>query len=180
MTSKEDFGYFLRCLAEAGPKMDAHYFQIEVAGSDNSTFRERVYCYELYHQLRNALEDEFPYKLDGEIDKAGHPSISGAKKPDFVVHEPGEMNRNLLVVEVKSLTGAQADNMRGLSKDLDTLQEFVRSAKYHRGVMLVYSDGADDLPHRIISKVEEAREQEDRILLVWHRGSGESPEVVLG
>jgi hypothetical protein len=76
------------------------------------------------------------------------------------------MNRNLAVVEVKSLRGAQANNMDGLGKDLETLQQFVSLARYCRGVMLVYGDGAHELPNRVISKVEEATEQEERILLM--------------
>jgi hypothetical protein len=42
--------------------------------------------------------------------------------------------------------GAQANNMEGLGKDLETLQVFVSVAGYYRGVMLVYGDGAYELP----------------------------------
>ena len=52
---KSDFDCFMKCLREAGKRMDAHYFQLPVAGSEEPVFRERVYCYELYHQLRNVL-----------------------------------------------------------------------------------------------------------------------------
>ncbi len=178
----DDFRHFMNSLTQAGLKLDSHYFRIDVAGSDEAVFRERVYCYELYHQLRNTLGDHFHYKLDGEIDKVSHRLIApvlGAKKPDFVVHVPGEMTGNLAIVEVKSLAGAQADNMGGLVKDLDTLRGFIKDARYYRAVMLVYGDGKHELPSNIATKVGEARTREDRILLVWHSGPGEPPEVIL-
>jgi hypothetical protein len=88
--------------------IDAHYFQLTVARNDELIYRERVYCYELYHQLRLLLGDDFPYKLDGELDKRGHAIISDGKKPDFVIHVPGEMGQNLVVIEVKTV------NVKGL------------------------------------------------------------------
>ena len=104
---KKDFNSFSRCLEKAGEKMeDSHYFQIQFAGSNELKFRERVYCYELYHQLRNILGDEFRYKLDGEVDKEGHPFYPklGPKKPDLIVHVPHDMDWNLAVIEVKPVT----------------------------------------------------------------------------
>ena len=124
MTLAEDFNYFMKCLLEAGKRVDAHYFQIEVAGSDELVYRERVYCYELYHQLRNILGDEFPYKLDGEVDKERHPIIRpelGPEKPDFIVHVPGEMDRNLVVIEVKPIIAKKQD----LEKDINILKGFL-------------------------------------------------------
>src|SRR4030043_1988755 len=103
MTVVKDFECFMQCLMKAGEKIEPHYFQIPTAGSDELIYRERVYCYELYHQLRIALGDDFSYKLDGEVDKAGHLSIRGGKKPDFIVHIPDEMDRNLVVIEVKPI-----------------------------------------------------------------------------
>ena len=114
-----DFKQFIECLEKAGSRMDRHYFQLEVAGSEESIYRERVYCYELYHQLRCAIGDSFGYKLDGEVDKAGHPIIRqdlGPKKPDFIVHVPREMNRNLVVIEVKPVTVENNELARDLEK----------------------------------------------------------------
>ena len=74
---KQDFQQFLKCLMKAIQTIDFHYFQMHFAGSDELKYRERVYCYELYHQLRLLLGDDFPYKLDGELDKKSHEIISG-------------------------------------------------------------------------------------------------------
>jgi hypothetical protein len=175
---EQHFDYFMECLREAATRIEPHYFQVEVAGLARPVFRERVYCYELYHQLRNVLDPRFPYKLDGEIDKRRHPRIEaelGAKKPDFVVHEPGDMGRNLVVIEVKALPV----RTRALSEDLSTLEGFLKIAQYHRGVLLLYGGrGHDDLPDVVASRIKEAREQEERILPVWHRGPKEMPEDV--
>ena len=177
---EDDFEYFMRRLAEAGRKMESHYFQLPVAGSKESIFRERVYSYELYHQLRNVLGNNFLYKLDGEVDKAGHPIIRGelrTKKPDFIVHWPGDMGRNLVVIEVKPVN--VKSRIGELRDDINTLKGFVEKAGYHRGIMLIYGDGEQDLPTEIVTEAESLfGDYGDRILLVWHRGPGEKPVVV--
>lgn len=175
---KNDFEYFMKCLVGAGARMERHYFQFPVAGSSRPIFRERVYCYELYHQLRTVLGDYFPYKLDGEVDKAGHliiPPTLGAKKPDFVVHEPGDMKRNLVIIQVKPVTTP----IGKLKEDFQTLQGFLEKAKYYRAIMLVYGDGKRDLPDYIRFELNNLPEKyQGRLLLVWHRGPREKPVVI--
>ncbi len=176
---EKDFDYFMRCLMKAGAKIEHHYFQLPVAGSEEPMIRERVYCYELYHQLRNALGDDFPYKLDGEVDKEGHPIIRpklGPKKPDFIVHVPRKMNQNLVVIEVKPVT--VKNRINELRKDLKTLRRFIDRARYYRAIMFVYGNGKHDLPESIRSEMESLQEKYgDRILLVWHRRPREKPIV---
>src|SRR5438093_1468159 len=97
--STSDFLVFKKALEKAGACMDSHYFQLPVYGREQPMVRERVYCYELYHQLRNALPSNFPCKLHGEVDKLGHSlfrsALEGAK-PDFIVHVPGRIQHNLV------------------------------------------------------------------------------------
>lgn len=179
---KRDFNKFMKDLEKAGEKMeDAHYFQISFAGSTDIKFRERVYCYELYHQLRNILGDKFRYKLNGELDKEGHPTIYpklGSKKPDLTVHVPGVMDLNLVVIEVKPIS---VENRIGeLTKDISTLKGFIEVAGYYRAIMLVYGNGKC-LPEKIISEVKTLTrnyERRNQILLVWHRGPGQKTETV--
>lgn len=173
---KNSFDLFWRCLEEAGRRMqDKHYFKIRVADSEKLIFRERVYCYELYHQLRLVIGDIFlPCKLDGEVDKASHPNIEnacGKKKPDFIVHKPGDM-KNLVVIEVKPVTVGDSQELKD---DLKKLKCFLTKAKYHWGIMLIYGDGHLDLPKEIVNEVETCHEE--RILLVWHQGPGEKPVI---
>jgi hypothetical protein len=51
----KDFQYFIRCFTRACKLIAPHYFNIAVAPSGDTVNRERVYCYELYNQLRNTL-----------------------------------------------------------------------------------------------------------------------------
>jgi len=172
----KDFHKFVKSLRQAGKMMvDKHYFQLPVAGEESPTFRERVYCYELYHNLRNVLGDAFPYKLDGEVDKTGHPVIPGKKKPDFIVHIPGEMEHNLAVIEVKPVTV----NGQDLEHDLKKLVWLLDHGNYFRTIMLIYGDGKSELPNGIVSRVADFRKKwKNRILLAWHEGSGEKIEIM--
>ena len=175
---EQDFRCFLECLIDAGSKMKAHYFQLPVAGDEESIFRERVYCYELYHQLRNVLGDGFPYKLDGEVDKAGHPIIKEDMTPDFIVHVPGEMDRNLVVIEVKSIK--VEDRISRLGKDICNLKTCLQKCKYYRAIMLIYGGGKqEELPSVVETKAKSLiGDYKDRILIVWHSGPRKKPEVV--
>jgi len=161
-----DFECFLDCFKKAGELIDGHYFSINVAGDEKSVYRERVYCYEFYHHLRRILGDNSPYKLDGELDKMNHPFIYekiGAKKPDFVVHVPGDMNRNLVVIEVKPIS-TKNDRLRD---DLKILQLFLSKAKYYRAIMLVYGNDESNSIDRI--KKEFRAFSNEKILLIWHK-----------
>jgi len=133
---------FETLLKEATRRLASDYFQLPVAGQDDAVYRERVYCYELYHQLRLNWPVDSEYRLSGEVDKNGHPLIWGGRldrvKPDFLVHVPGRM-WNAVVMEVKPVT---VDAM-GLRKDLRTLTAFTqRPANYDRAILLVYGNGA--------------------------------------
>jgi hypothetical protein len=175
MTVVKDFERFMQFLLEAGEKIEPHYFQIPIAGSGELKYRERVYSYELYHQLRIALGDDFPYKLDGEVDKEGHPIIHptlGPKKPDLIVHKAGKMNRNLVVIEVKPIKVKK----RGLEKDINTLKRFLGEAQYYRAIMLIYGDRENR--SNIIQMAKNLIGDESRILLMWHRESGMKPVIV--
>lgn len=83
----EDFDSFVQKLSVAASEIDNLYFQLPVAEAD-AVYRERVYCYELYHQLRSVWED-LPYALSGEVDKVGHPLFRNGpyerSKPAFLV-----------------------------------------------------------------------------------------------
>jgi hypothetical protein len=177
----EDFQRFFEALMRAASQMcDAHYFQLPVAGSDTPEYRERVYCYELYHQLRNALGDDFPYKLCGEVDKSAHPIIQHAilrdRKPDFIVHEPGkEPMSNLVVVEVKPRNARLHDVQRDIAK----LEAFITHAQYYRSIMLMYGEGRGGrVPH--IVKAAKSLIGDDRVLLLWHSGPGREAQIVKG
>lgn len=169
----QNFQQFMKCLMKAIENIDAHYFQLPVAGSDEPIYRERVYCYELYHQLRCALGGVFLYKLHGEVDKAGHPIIRAAKKPDFIVHKPGNMS-NLVVIEVKPVT--VKDRIDELSEDFETLKWFIDNANYYRAIMLIYGNVNGDLPRNIKQKIEDINDRQ--IIIIWHYEPNKKPKII--
>lgn len=127
-------------LASATADIGDEYFRLPVHGG-RLVYRERVYCYELYHQMRRRWPDDGPFRLNGEVDKAAHPVLSGLgasyAKPDLLVHGPGDMGRNHAIIEVKS----QMATLAGIAKDLRTLSLFRREVGYERAIYLIYGHG---------------------------------------
>jgi hypothetical protein len=173
---EKDFQYFTNCLIKAIKNIDAHYFQLIVAGNEEPIYRERVYCYELYHQLRCMLRDGFPYKLNGEVDKNGHPLIRNAKKPDFLIHQPGDMEHNLVVIEVKPVT--VKDRISELREDIKTIKWFLNNANYYRAIMLIYGNVNGSLPENIKTEIENI--SDGRMLILWGSAPYIKPEIIRG
>lgn len=160
---------FLELLIAATAKIPPHYFYLPVAGQEDTIYRERVYCYELYHQLRKLLDVDRElarYTLSGEIDKRAHPIIERLCAPDFVFHVPGEMD-NLAIIEVKAVIANQGE----IGTDFEKLNYFVSAGVgYRTGIHLVYGD--DD---RAFERVKDLyrKANHPRLQLIWHRGPGE-------
>jgi len=136
----EQFNYILR---EATSSIQQEYFQLPVARRETPIYRERVYCYELYHQIRSRWPVSSGFSIGAEVDKSGHPIIRGNNldyvKPDFIVHVPEDMGNQLLVMEVKPANG----RTEGIKKDLTTLSAFLRRGFYENAYYLIY--GAIDV-----------------------------------
>lgn len=153
------------------------YFNLPVAGG-NSKYRERVYCYELYHQLRTLWPPGFPYVLNGELDKAGHAvmqRLGATGIPDFLVHGPGDMSHNLVIIEVKPVDHIVEKN---LGTDLEKLAKFTSfgNGEYELGIYLVYG-GTEETFNEVRGWARRWVGQEpgrtlDKVRLVWHRESG--------
>ncbi len=129
---------FTEILSRASAAIGKEYFLLPISGT-SSVYRERVYCYELYHQMRPLWLSDSLYRLNGEIDKSAHPYFRKSRKqpkPDFLVHEPGT-NNNYAVIEVKSAPGASSS---GICKDLQTLSDF-KNLGYQRAIYLIYGAG---------------------------------------
>ena len=113
------------------------YFKVRIDGGD-PIYRERVYCYELYHQLRCLWPPKSKFLLNGELDKSAHPILKplGADyaKPDLLVHLPGNMSWNHAIIEVKC---SKAQNS-GIEKDLNTLALFRTRVGYNRAIYLIF------------------------------------------
>lgn len=128
-------------LQAATAGVEPMYFHLNIDGGD-PVFRERVYCYELYHQMRSNWPPQSRYFLNGELDKSAHPILRelGADhaKPDLLVHTPGAMAGNYAIIEVKHSMAAD-----GIRKDLQTLDLFVRRVGYQRAIYLIYGHEAN-------------------------------------
>jgi hypothetical protein len=171
------FARLIDILSVAASQLTAEYFQLPVADGD-AVYRERVYCYELYYQLR-CRWDGFPFSLGGEVDKVGHPHFQNGPyaraKPDLLVHVPGQMSHNLATVEVKPATVRDED----LRSDLRKLSWFCRHAQYFRGVVLVYGDAGDtDSLRARLQQVTDDQVEAAVLTCLYHRTVGRRPETL--
>lgn len=88
-----------------------------VCACDVEKVRERVFCYELYHQLR-LLSSTYKFDIHGELDKRGfYKKLNSI--PDFLFHKQGT-HENHCVMEVKG-----RKNCEGIIKDFQTLTSFL-------------------------------------------------------
>lgn len=134
---------YIDLIKSAIKKVSPEYFNLTTTYELSGIVRERVFCYELYHQMRLLMKDDSPISLNGEIDKRGHPDFEekDRKNPDFVFHIPGTHEGNTLVVEVKG----SLDDKKGVLKDFETLLTFVGKYHYQAGVFILYNHTYADL-----------------------------------
>lgn len=130
-----------KILQDATEAIDAKYFLFSVHGSQTPIFRERVYCYELYHQMRHACEPILglsDYCLTAEVDKRGHPdqAVQALKLgvPDFLIHVPGK-SLNYAAMEVKPAGAPEKQETKDI-KSLEKLQKL----GYERLIYLIYGE----------------------------------------
>lgn len=145
-----------KILSDSIKEIGATYFQLPIDGNF-PIYRERVYCYELYHQMRLRWQSDCKFFLNGEVNKSGHLKLreihkgdqrADKKIPDFLVHTPGHMGGNHAIIEVKSSNLGAA----GIEKDLQTLDLFTKKVGYERAVYLVYGHQAQAKVHEILDK----------------------------
>src|SRR5260370_36440919 len=130
---------FTQILRTATAAIAPEYFLLPIHGAE-SVYRERVDCYELYHQMRKLWPANSLYRLNGEVDKRAHPYFEewGEPKPDLLVHQPGTGD-NYAVMEVKASHAVA----RGIDKDLKTLEFFRNGIGCTQAIYLTF--GADAL-----------------------------------
>jgi len=178
---ENDFDYFVEQFKKAITMIDEKYISVSMYQLPGKRYRERVYCYELYHQLRKLLDDDYEYMLDGELDKKAHPIIEkniGAKIPDFVVHYRSYMEHNLVIIEVKSIKNIK-DNISNLEKDVDKIIDFIEEAEYNYGIILIYSNGFDHLTDNIVKAFKKKTEEySKKIFLLWHPEPEVEPVII--
>ncbi len=180
MSSKVGDDYFIEAFRNAVKNIPPDYFKVPVSGGKQK-YLERVYTYELYHQLRKILEKKGevstaygPCRIHGEHDKRGHKEIKRVTSkgiiPDLIVHVPGTMKKNLIAIEIKSTR-----NLGKLKHDLDKLKKLTgrRRGSYSLGFMLIFGDQEERVSRRksLINKYKG-----DTIKVFWHKKAGTYPE----
>lgn len=161
-------------LKDATVAVEPEYFRLSVDGG-GPIYRERVYCYELYHQMRLRWPQPCPFLLNGEVDKAAHPILrrmaADYAKPDFLIYQPGRMAGNHAILEVKSARATTA----GLRKDIATLSLFRRDVGYSRAIYLIFGAVYDAVLDRLIAAYEHAQTREP--IEVWVHSRPREPAV---
>jgi len=153
----------LDALKQATRAIGAPYFLFHVAGRDRPIKRERVYCYELFHQLRVAMQDSH-LTLTGEPDKRGHPDFPPIN-PDFILHTPGGHENNTAAVEVECRVG-----LTHLIKDLRNLKT-MRDRGYSTLILLLFAN--DSVPwSKLMQAATEAGIGIGEITVLLHRAAG--------
>lgn len=178
MGKERDFERFVEILKEATSRIEKEYFLLPVAGQKDAIYRERVYCYEFYHRLRDVFKEYgFQYSVAGEVDKKVHPILHkkiGALKPDIIVHIPGTMEKNLVVVEVKSIKADSSD----IKKDLKSLIKFLKKAEYFRAVHLVWGGTEEEIKKYIRRSFEhEQLRFSNSLYLFWQEAHQEKAKI---
>jgi len=164
----------IKFIKDAINKIDSSYFNLKTTYS--SIIRERVFCYELYHQIRNIMEEKNKlFMIHGEPDKRGHKKfdVEGRRNPDFIFHTPSSMNYNLIVLEVKGKYST-----RDVCKDLDTLNIFTTKYNYKKGVFLIYNYSLDQLRRNIINQKQEFQKfsTNNNIIILCKKSSSDELE----
>lgn len=149
----------LKIIENAIENVDLSFQEISVVGEKNKPeiiIRERVWCYEFYHQIRKlGIEN-----INGEIDKRGHRIIKNNCNPDFVIHKEGSMTENEAVIEVKLVK-------RNIIKDLKTLATMIALYKYKLGIFILINYNLNSLENYLKTRKLEkiVKTVEDKIYI---------------
>lgn len=175
------YNRLLEVIASSIEAIEEKYFNFQVAGNDETIKRERVYCAELYHQMRIRFV-LIDYDLNIEPDKKNHPLIEqycGSVDPDLVVHRGGNMEPedNLAVIEVKTSSG---DLTAGIEKDLETIN-CMTSIKngYYGGVIIVFGPLTARKRRNLIQRIRNQKSQDmARLTLVLQLEPQTLPDLI--
>lgn len=159
----------INLIEQALNNMTDNYFRLTTTYEPTGIVRERVFCYELYHQIRLRQPNNHNLSLNGEIDKRGHVDfdIEDRKNPDFVFHIPGEHHGNTLICEVKGIL----DRSRGIVKDFETISLFISKYGYLAGVFVLYNHSLEELRDYIIEKKNDIEN--------YLNGNGEQVHIIV-
>jgi hypothetical protein len=134
-------------------RIGTSYYKIPTTYEPLGIVRERIFCYELYHQIRLMMGPNPMISLHGEMDKRGHIDFDRRDwgMPDFVFHIPGKHTANTLVIEVKG----RLDKPKGIMKDFVRILTFINRYQYNAGIFILYNHSFQEMIARIGQKLKE-------------------------
>ncbi|WP_201987151.1 hypothetical protein [Hymenobacter rubidus] len=159
---------YIHEIIDALNKIEQIYIKLPAAHNVTGLIRERVFCYEFYHQMRQNFTLNQLTVISGEIDKRGYPQFK-KQNPDFVFHVPGSSKGNALVCEVKG------DIRRpGVKKDLESIFYFIEKQNYRLGLFIAFGMSAMQLKQKAGDTINafSKRKCADRVLIVTIPQSG--------
>ena len=177
---EKNLNQFLSILSDSIEVIEEKYINLSVAGKEDTIQRERIYCGELYHQIRTRIV-EMTYEINNEPNKIKHPIIEascGAVDPDFIIHRPGSMGEedNLAVIEVKRSTG---DLIKGIIKDITTINCMTSIENgYYAGIIIIYGYLTKSKKDKLIERIKFKTNDIKKLLLVFHESPGNRPQII--
>lgn len=138
-------------------------------------YHERVFCYELYHQVRHSMENRLHknqniYRADNiflqsELTKMQVNSfveiifkirrLAKEYMPDFLLHTPGNFSNQLIVMEVKSTPKLDIDSV---IYDLTKINEFISNYQYQKGIFIAINI-EDNIRDAFLNKIADWRNE---------------------
>ncbi|NOQ26786.1 MAG: hypothetical protein GQ564_15605 [Bacteroidales bacterium] len=131
-----DFKYLIK---EALTNVGEIYYKQPTVKDGEFKYGERVFCYELYHQLRCMQERFKDLVISGEAVKSKFQSqdLENNKMPDMLIHNFGMHENNEVIIEAKTdVRSVKKD----IEKDFEILNTFTHSDScfnYKLGISLV-------------------------------------------
>ncbi|MDP3059033.1 MAG: hypothetical protein Q8N36_06210 [bacterium] len=176
---------FLALIQNALDAVDQEYYAITPTYAPLGIVRERVFCYEYYHQMRLIQKEDklTEFSIHGEVDKRGYRLFDpdARRNPDFIFHIPGSMNNNMVVIEVKGKIGSRYK--RSVFKDIQTLSRFTNTQHmYHLGLLIIYNYSLQEFKQRffleyIKQRVENECLEIDRIIVLCKKDHNHPVEL---
>ncbi len=133
-------------------KVGKAYINVSVYNEPTSIRRERIYCYELYHQMRKEYDKRIRRSslwkklcINAEADKSGIRNYALGINPDFIIHQQGTIALNVCTVEVKVRMNSSA----GIKKDFESISDMMHKLNYQTGVFVLVGSSLDEFINSI-------------------------------
>ena len=165
-----DLQQIAESISTAMKNVESDYLEQPLMGlSEKAIYRslERVYAYELYHQMRLQFAGS-DFSVAGEPVKRSSAVYYRTRRiPDLIIHKPASSS-NLAVIEIKSVWNL---GLPGQKKDAGTADEFVKCLDYKHSVFICF--GVRDLEKidldrlRVSFSVGLQHKRDKEVLKLW-------------